>query len=433
MKIIVANAPCYQWQGQPYQEDSILWAWRRSGSRWSHSIPNSLGGYHQYPFMLGYTTSYLLENGINAMMLDSVAARHTYCQFFSIIEKNKPDIVITEISSGTLQNDLQIAKKLKDFGTTVILTGNYATVNYQSLLKEYNFVDSIIRGEYEKNSLQAAIDWEHNKLEKYYDYNIFQNLDELPFPYRDDNLIWLYLDKVSGTAGQNQKSGRKIFIQSSRGCAFECKFCDWQVLTDHKIRKRSPESVGLELDYLINRFGNEIFIYFDDDMFNFGDKRTRLITDELAKRTLNWGFLGRIDTNNIDTWKYMIERGLKSASVGIESGDQEIVNEMNKKLDLTEALKMCQAISKDIHLHLSFAHPEDSTEEQRQKTYDFYVKSGAKSKSESMMVPLAGSDYYNELKLKGKTDKDIEFDGYKQLLKNQDISKLRSIKSDDLR
>ena len=58
--------------------------------------------------------------------------------------------------------------------------------------------------------------------------------------------------------------------------------------------KRSPENIGLELDYLINRFGNDIFIYFDDDMFNWSNTRTRNIIDELHKRNLSWEFLVRL-------------------------------------------------------------------------------------------------------------------------------------------
>ena len=170
-KIIIANMPCHNWEGEPYK--STLWTWRRSGSRWSHSIPNSLGGYHQYPFMIGYATSYLLKHEIDVMMLDSIAARHTYSQFFNVVERIEPTIFIIETSAGTYQNDLNIASKLSQhYGIKIALTGNYATVNYRQILIDNNWITSILRGEYEFNSLQLIKDAENNNIQKVYDYNI---------------------------------------------------------------------------------------------------------------------------------------------------------------------------------------------------------------------------------------------------------------------
>jgi anaerobic magnesium-protoporphyrin IX monomethyl ester cyclase len=76
-----------------------------------------------------------------------------------------------------------------------------------------------------------------------------------------------------------------IAIQTKRGCPFKCAYCSYPFLNGTKIRKKSPEQVVDEIEYLVNRFKLNLFM-FADSVFNYPESHAEGICREMIRRRL---------------------------------------------------------------------------------------------------------------------------------------------------
>jgi anaerobic magnesium-protoporphyrin IX monomethyl ester cyclase len=141
-------------------------------------------------------------------------------------------------------------------------------------------------------------------------------------------------------------TGNKVesYILSARGCPYRCSFCAAPVLSPTFL-KREDISLRRELADLISQGVN--YIRFVDDLFL--SSRTRInqlqnIWTELELGKANFSFEATARTNiahrfSDETWKLLLDMGLKEIEIGIESGSQRILNLMSKKTSNQEVVK----------------------------------------------------------------------------------------------
>ena len=100
------------------------------------------------------------------------------------------------------------------------------------------------------------------------------------------------------------------------------------------MRYYSPEYLEAFLTDLVRRF-NFKSIYFDDDTFNLGNRHVLGVCDVMRKVGLPWSAMCRADTISLETWKAMRESGCFGVKIGIESGNQWVLdNVVRKSLNL---------------------------------------------------------------------------------------------------
>lgn len=384
MRVLLVNPP---WRDEIKGRYGV-----RAGSRWPFTL-STPGGYKPFPFLLAYTISYLRQKGIDARLLDSIVLQHTYDHFFNEVDELSPNFVVIETSTPSIDNDLKIAEQLYKKGYKVILTGPHATVFAEDIIK-LEFVDSVVKGEYERGIFERI----SSNKSGIYEYNIFDNLDELPFPYRDKETIFLYNDNPLGCLGH------QVQVWSSRGCPFRCTFCLWPpVMCMNKFRQRSISNVIEEIEESIGRFGKNINIYFDDDTFNVGDKRTQGLARGIKGLGIEWAAMCRADTTSFDAFTVMRKCGCQGIKLGVESGCQELVNACNKKLNLKLVSRLCKhlrRIGMRFHLTFTFGLPGE-TKKTIEETINFAIRSGADSVQFSLTTPFPGTPYYRIAQNKG--------------------------------
>jgi len=395
--IALTNPPWYY-----KDENNKLRIGIRAGSRWPFTIEYQKDiGYRPFPFFMAYPTSYLLSKGIDARFVDSITANHTYEQFFNIIRRLDPQIVLIEISTPSAKNDLTVAHMLHVMGRKIVLAGTHATVFAEDLIQLY-YIDAVLKGEYELNLMKYIETREPGIYE-----SMPMELDTLPTPYRDDNIIWNYRERTHGN------KERQISLMTSRGCPFQCIFCQWpRVMMNNKVKYLSVEGVSKEIDSLVDYYGRHIFLYFDDDTFNFLEDRTLLIGNAVAKHNLEWSAMCRIDTLSKEAWSELYKMGLHYINIGIESANPELLKTVGKRLDIEKAEEMIAHLKNiGMHIHGTFTYGiPGETEEDRQQTKAFFERTQLDSKQESKCIPLPGTIWYNSLK---PEERDMDFDGYK--------------------
>lgn len=135
---------------------------------------------------------------------------------------------------------------------------------------------------------------------------------------------------------------------TSRGCAYMCSFCAANVICENKVILRSSKALIEEFIYLKNRGVN--YIRFVDDLFMSSINRLLLICDcikSVGWNCSNFGFeaTGRIDIlskANNRIWEILAQSGCKELEIGVESGSDKVLKQMNKKYRADQLLNVIQ-------------------------------------------------------------------------------------------
>ncbi len=133
-------------------------------------------------------------------------------------------------------------------------------------------------------------------------------------------------------------------IVTSRGCPYSCDFCNSTFIWDVKWRKRKPEKIIEELEFLLQKYGKKIVV-FADNSFNIDLERVNEFCDLLIMKDLKilWSTSVRADIINRETAVKMKAAGCYNVAVGVESANNEVLRKMNKQTTIekvTEGVKI---------------------------------------------------------------------------------------------
>ncbi|HUT90079.1 MAG TPA: radical SAM protein [Thermoguttaceae bacterium] len=144
------------------------------------------------------------------------------------------------------------------------------------------------------------------------------------------------------------------FLITSRGCPGRCTFCCSPKLWGPKIRFRSAENVLEELEELVARRGHR-FLNVKDDTFTANKKRALAICRGIAERGLvfRWVCDTRVDLVDPETLAAMRRAGCVRLNLGVESGNPEILRNLNKRIELDQVRKVT-ADARDLGLDVRF-------------------------------------------------------------------------------
>ncbi len=326
---------------------------------------------------IGYLSSYLESHGHKVTVIDSLSEdldnrkkiKGTYQKFYQvglsykdILDKIPKDSDFLGITAP-FTNNARIVKELAYCLKTampkkpIILGGVYPSISPQE--SSCSSIDYYVIGEGEKalldfvsgkdiGMLKGVVSYAGNKM-NFETAEIISNLDEIPFPARDKLPMERYLNFCS----PRRERLRTASIITSRGCPFDCNFCSIHLITGYTWRKRSPENVLEEIKLLIKNYNIE-HIEFEDDNLTFDKARAMQIFGGIEKmnkdiKGLSWSTPNgvRIDTLDKELLQKIKKSNCLSLSFGIESGDPEILKNMNKKIDLEKAIevtKLCKQL-----------------------------------------------------------------------------------------
>jgi len=221
-----------------------------------------------------------------------------------------------------------------------------------------------------------------------------KELDPIPFPARE------LLPNQSYIQYGKKKYGYSITtVMSTRGCPYRCEFCS-NVVFGGSYRERSPQNVVDEIETVLALGYDRIS--FADDVFTMKKDRVIGVCREIRRRGLHfyWECLGRVDALDYPTALEMKEAGCRRIFFGIESGNDQILKLMNKKITTNEA---CQAVkaAHDAGLQVGaffiICYPGD-TDDTVLNTLHFATSLPLDYLGLSMPYPLPGTDLYKRTK-----------------------------------
>jgi anaerobic magnesium-protoporphyrin IX monomethyl ester cyclase len=210
------------------------------------------------------------------------------------------------------------------------------------------------------------------------------------FPMYEVFEMQKYVDYVKST-------NRCWEISASRGCYNKCRYC--KTVFGAKISFYSPAGIVLEMERISRRYGIFKFNFVDDNFLN-SDIQFEAFLGGLKKSEehFSWRFQGRVDKFASHSIERMKELGLWGVSLGIESGSEIILHEMNKLIDLRQARETISRLLENyVQVHGSFIvgmrHESPQTIDD---TIQFIHSAGEIFVNAGILTLFPGSELYKE-------------------------------------
>lgn len=225
----------------------------------------------------------------------------------------------------------------------IFIGGSHATAMYQDVADNGLF-DAICVGEGESLILDMVRDVKRDELKSIYFSNGFvKDLDIIPFPDRA---------LIEGSYGKNifvnrgdYTGGGSESLMTSRGCIYNCAFCASHSMWNGKIRHRSIDNIISEINQVIESTGRKQFAIWDDNL-TLNRRRCLELCDALKALDIAWRCLVRADQLDSEICEAMVNAGCKEIWPGIESGDQRVLDFLDKRIDTERMLIGCRNAKK---------------------------------------------------------------------------------------
>lgn len=363
------------------------------------------------PLGLAYIAAFLKKNNIEVRILESNAHDLNHQQISHCISEYSPNIVGITSTTSLIEEAHQIAllcpKEIK-----VIIGGVHASSMPNETLEKFERFDYLVRGEGEFTMLELAQEKPLSKINglsyrkgKNIVHNkerpLNENLDNLPLPARE----LLPMNKYFSVGAKQNPSD---YILSSRGCPYQCIFCADHLVHGRKFRFRSPESIIQEVEEIYKRGARDWD--FVDDNFTLISERVEKFCDLMIEKGLNkemsWRCSNgiRVDRINPGLLKKMKEAGCYMVSLGIESGNEEILKNMKKSTDLQkvrQAVEWCKKAGIETRGLFMFGNLGEDRKTM-QDTIDFAKSLDIETATFHITIPFPNTDYWKIIMKEGE-------------------------------
>ena len=355
----------------------------------------------------------MIEDMCEVKIIDAYQENYDLKQLEEIIIKEKPDLVgITTLMDQSKKYGHKVAEVVKkvDENIIVVYGGVYVTMNPHVAIEdrnvdyfflgegEYTFPELIkyIKGDgpFPKKGLMYR-DKKTDEVINLGKADFIKNLDDIPPPAYHLVDFKKYSNKASRKYSVD--APRKFpyaRLYTSRGCPFDCSFCQVGSISGRKFRFQSIEKVISEMKILKNRYGVKSFIFSDDNFFLHGP-RAKNIMNAMIDNDLALPWLSE-DTGVMHLNEEMIDLAAKSGceymGFAVETGNDRIMTEIikGKKFSKSHAIEMAKyAKKKGIFVAANFiiGFPTETWSEIRE-TLDFAEELNADYTRVFNLIPL---------------------------------------------
>ena len=227
----------------------------------------------------------------------------------------------------------RLAQRASDAGKHVIAGGPFISGSWQKVRGKYG-IRTLCLNEVEPYVDRLVADIERGELEEIYGEEAERpDMKTVAVPRFD---LVPNIDKYA-----------MVSMQVSRGCPFDCEFCDVPTLVGRKMRYKTPDQVVAELDALRKVITNQgVQVFICDDNLTGHLKRCRDVLEAIAQ----WGkqhgypftFITQLSLNVADDkplLDLLYEANVRTIITGIESANEASLLEAKKKHNLRRSME----------------------------------------------------------------------------------------------
>ena len=198
-----------------------------------------------------------------------------------------------------------------------------------------------------------------------------------------------------------------VSFYGGRGCRSRCTFCVWpQTVGGHTYRVRSPDNVVGEVQRATEYFPQIREVFFDDDTMTdarpWVEDVARKLGPVLLPKGMTWSTNAKVNVP-FETLCVLKENGLRLFTVGFETGNQEILNNIKKGMKVEQAVEFaenCHELGIKMHGTFIVGLPGETRETIR-RTIEFAKRINPHTLQVSLAAPLPGTYLYDQAKREG--------------------------------
>lgn len=345
---------------------------------------------------LGYLAAVLEQNGFNVRVVDAKLDRLNFAQTLKVINSLRPNVLGITAMTHEIDIAYRLVKNMKELvpGVFIIIGGVHLTALPLETFQRYQFFDLGILGEGEQSILEVM-----NLIEKK-DFNFS---DVKGVVYRKDSKVYVSkprerikaLDALPFPAWSQFPNAREYIIITSRGCPFFCIFC--MRALGREYRKRSADNVVQEIESVLSDRKPERFIFYDET-FTADREHAYSICDLIIKnglsRHIRWFATTRVDNVDKGLLIKMKEAGCNCIAFGVETGDENVMERIQKKITLEQvrrAVELAKKIGFRVEGNFILGHPNE-TLKTAYKTIHFAAELNLDIAPIGIMVPYPGTE-----------------------------------------
>jgi radical SAM superfamily enzyme YgiQ (UPF0313 family) len=328
------------------------------------------------------------------------------------------DVVMVSAMIAQRESARALIARCRAAGKTIVAGGPLFTAEHE----QFPDVDHFVLNEAEATLPEFLRDFARGAARRIYATTEFPDIRQTPAP------LWELMDL---------RRYASMSVQYSRGCPFDCEFCNVTALFGHRPRTKTPAQIIAELDGLY-RLGWRGGVFFVDDNL-IGNKR--ILKDELLPALIQWQkgkrnmpFYTEASINLADDealMRLMVEAGFNQVFVGIETPEEASLAECNKrqnqKRDLVADVKRIQRAGLEVQGGFIVGFDSD-TPTIFQRQIEFIQKSGIVTAMVGLLQAAPGTKLHQRLKhegrLRGQSSGD-NVDGTTNFIPRMDREKLR--------
>ncbi|MEK7197272.1 MAG: radical SAM protein [Nitrospirota bacterium] len=391
------------------------------GSNWIEGLKGSAEtSVRMAPIGILSIAAYLAEKGFEVKVADCRVPAARANEAIRKMLSFKPDMAgFTATTSGFI-DAYRIAEALKnaDPGINIIFGGVHVSALRGSILENFPCIDYVINGEGEKamaelaagaslDSIQGLVYRNGSGIKDNGVRTDLCDLDSLPFPAY--NMLEGF-PKTFQPPLFNYPRFPSATMISSRGCPYQCSYCDRSVFRK-SFRYNSADYLYGQMAFLRKEF-NIRHIFFYDDLFTFHRKRIEEFCGLMRKKPLHMTFNCAVRVGHIDDdlLRMLKAAGCWMVSIGMESGDPGLLARHKSNMNLEEVKSAVRSIQRcGIRVKgLFMMGLPGETEQSIRKTADFIETLELDDVNMTKFTPFPGSPIYKTVREEGEFKEDWE-------------------------
>ncbi|MEJ5166029.1 MAG: radical SAM protein, partial [Thermoanaerobaculia bacterium] len=370
------------------------------------------------PYGLLMLSSYLEKRNIKNEILDLYAYPEKKEDILKKIKELSPTHIGITCTTSSFFDGLEIAKMVKENfkEIEVIFGGVHPTSIYERILKNFKEIDYIVVGEGEETIHQLLTFEDKEKVKGIAlrkdgkvlftgRRNLIEDLDALPFPayHKLKNFPEKYLLPIF-----NYPRSPSTTFLTSRGCPFNCSYCDRSVFGP-TFRAHSSDYLIEHLKFLKSSYRiRHINIY--DDNFLLDKNRVLEFCEKILKEDLKITFncIGRANHLDDEVLKNLKKAGCWMINIGVESGDEELLKPHRAKPEIEKIKEIVRKIKENgIRVKgLFMMGIPGETRETIEKTIRFALENPFDDLNVTKFTPFPGTPVYEKIKEYGEFKED---------------------------
>ncbi len=278
-----------------------------------------------------------------------------------------------------------------------VVGGTHVTAMFREV-KESKVFDSICVSEGERTILKILDDIYNGKLKTLYlmeDY--IEDLNIVPL---------INYDLVDGILGGHElffgrnayREGESVNMTTSRGCSYNCQYCASKDMWTRKVRYRSVENIVKDITLIKEKY-NIHQIRFADDNWSNDPRRCIELCKAFIPLDIVWRCSIRADSIVKDLAPLMYESGCREVSLGIETFDQELADNLQKGVKMPQVIQGIKNASEagiDVRCLMMTGVPFETMKavKETERVLDT-LKDHIKGLTLSTFIPLPGTPFFH--------------------------------------